>query len=173
MRADFAEPPRPFVCPVDGFPEADYLGSCFYDLWSFGGGAERHKCYALLYQLFAYFVAFEKASLWETEKYKLIEPAMEYLKAHIYDGDLKIEMLHKVSGISHTYFRQIFASRYGMSPRKFVLQKRLAHAKALLDSGDYDTVGEVSFSAGFNDPMYFSKVFKRVYGVSPSGSGKE
>jgi AraC-like DNA-binding protein len=38
----------------------------------------------------------------------------------------------------------------------------------MLESGDFDSIKEVALSAGYSDPLYFSKVFKKFYGFSPS-----
>lgn len=172
FEADFAFTPRPFLCSMEGFPESEYMGRCFSDLWNFGTQAGKYRCISLFFALLSHMSSAESASYCEKKKFALIEPAAEYLKVHTFDSSLKIECLHRLCGISHTYFRKIFVSRYGMTPQKYILTKRLAHAKSILDSGDYNTIGEVAASAGFNDPMYFSKAFKRVYGVSPSDAGK-
>ena len=39
---------------------------------------------------------------------------------------------------------------------------------SILESGDYDSIAEVSELVGYSDPLYFSKAFKKIYGFSPS-----
>ena len=106
-------------------------------------------------------------------KYSLIEPGVEYLKAHIHDISLKTEKLHLLSGISDTYFRKIFKSEFNMTPREYVLTRRLSDAKAIIESGDYDSISELSESVGYKDALYFSKAFKSFYGFAPSYIDKE
>lgn len=55
-----------------------------------------------------------------------------------------------------------------MNPQDYITAKRLFHAKSILDSGDFDSIREIALSVGYSDPLYFSKVFKKRYGVSPS-----
>ena len=105
----------------------------------------------------------------DKKKTNIIAPAVSYLKKHIYDCNLKIETLISLCGISGTYFQNIFQENYGVSPQKYILGKRLSHAKAIMDSGDFDTVSEIAASVGYSDPLYFSRAFKKRYGLSPMG----
>lgn len=89
----------------------------------------------------------------------------------MYDCSLNIHKLHNLCDISDTYFRQIFVSKFGTTPQKYITSRRLSHAKSIIDSGDFHTISEVAASVGFSDPLYFSKVFKKMYGVSPSDLG--
>lgn len=89
----------------------------------------------------------------------------------MYDCSLNIHKLHNLCDISDTYFRQIFVLKFGTTPQKYITSRRLSHAKSIIDSGDFHTISEVAASVGFSDPLYFSKVFKKMYGVSPSDLG--
>ena len=97
-----------------------------------------------------------------------IAPAVEYLQQHLFDADLSVGMLHTLCDISDTYFRKRFICKFGTSPKKYILEKRLSQAKAILDNREHTTVSEVAFSVGFEDPLYFSKVFRLRYGYPPS-----
>ena len=106
------------------------------------------------------------------KKYKLIKPGVEYLKANIYSPTLRIDKLHALCGISDTYLRRIFKERFHVTPQEYVLSSRLTHAKSILDSGDYDSIKEVSELVGYTDPLYFSKAFRKYYGFPPSDANK-
>ena len=69
--------------------------------------------------------------------------------------------------MSETYFRKIFADKYGISPKKYIINLKLNHAKRLLLSSKY-SVEEVCFKCGYSDVSMFSREFKKVVGVSPS-----
>ena len=171
FEGDFSQTPQPMCFDLDGFFEADYMASHLSDMWNFGTQAEKYRCISLVYALLAYLSSVEHANA--KEKFQIIEPAVAYLKEHIYDTELKIDKLHRLCGISGTYFRQIFAQRYGTTPKNYIIAKRVSHAKAIISSGDFHTVGEVAEAVGFNDPLYFSKVFRKRYGAAPSGVNKE
>lgn len=93
---------------------------------------------------------------------------MEYLKEHIFDCSLKAHELHTYCGVSDTYFRKTFVSQFGTSPQKYIINKRLTQAKNIIDNGEYDSISEVALSVGYEDALYFSKVFRNKYGTAPS-----
>lgn len=167
FQADIVNP-HPAAYSLENFYEAEYIGTNFSDLWNFGTPAEKYKCVSLFYNLLAYLSAAENAGYAEKRKFKIIAPAVSYLKEHIYDCTLKTDTLHRLCGISGTYFREIFVASYGMTPQDYIISKRLSHARSILDSGDFNSIREVAESVGYSDPLYFSKVFKKIYGVSPS-----
>lgn len=172
FQCDFAGETQPTSYSLENFYEADYISSYFSDMWNLGTQADRYKCLSHFYNLLSYLSTIENSNYSEKKSFKLIEPAISFLKEHIYDSSLKTYQLHRLCGISNTYFRQIFVSNFGIAPQDYIISKRLSHAKSIIDSGDFDTIGEVALSVGYNDPLYFSKVFKKMYGCSPSSVNK-
>lgn len=164
---NFKSPPEPISCSLDKFYDAEYMSSNISDMWNFGNSAEQYKCISLFYGLLSY-LAIEEGAKTDKHAYTVITPALDYLKKHIYDPSLKVDKLPRLCGISGTYFRQLFESIYATTPHRYILAKRLSHAKSIIAGGDYDTIAEVALLVGFNDPLYFSKVYKKAYGVSPS-----
>ena len=123
---------------------------------------------SVFYDLLSYLSLQEQMSESERSGYKLIEPAIEYLKANIFNTDFKIKKLHRLCGISDTYFRRIFEQQFEMGPKEYVLSERLSHAKTIIEDGDYTNIKEVARLVGYEDPLYFSKAFKKYYGFAPS-----
>lgn len=159
---------------IEIFSLKDYAGAYsmfegFSEIWNFGNQADKFKCLSDFYDLLSYILRIDHLNNADKENYRLLEPAIEYLKNHIYDSSLKIEKLHHLCGISDTYFRKLFISRYAMTPQKYVTSERLARARLIIESGDYDTLSSVSESVGYIDPLYFSKAFRKQYGFPPSG----
>ena len=138
-----------------------------YQNWSVQTPANQCRCMALLYELLSHFAGNGHEST-AGHTYSRIQPALKYLEAHIFDPELKISSLHSRCGMSDTYFRRIFLSRFGISPKRYVTDRRLAQAKAILDNGDFSTIGEVALMVGFEDALYFSKTFRSKYGYPPS-----
>ena len=171
FEGDFKEP-TPAVYSLENFRQADYICSHFVDLYKFGSQADRFECISLFYSLLSYVSNIENSNSDEGKNYNLIEPALKYLKEHIYDCSLKADKLHRLCGISDTYFRKIFISRFKTTVQEYIISKRISHAKSLIDNGDFDTIKEVALLSGYSDPLYFSRVFKKIYGVSPSQFNK-
>ena len=96
---------------------------------------------------------------------------MQHVIDHIVSNlerPLPVEELAKVAGLSRAHFSRMFAASEGMSPAAFVLQKRLQRAVSLLTRAVGLPVKEVAIMSGFEDPNYFAKVFRRVFGASPT-----
>ena len=120
--------------------------------------------YWLLSQLFEE----TKAPYHSTATLSLLDPAVAHLQTHLFDPNLKIDALPKLCGISGTYFRTLFAARFGCAPKKYILDRRLTHAQQLLSSGECSRVADAARLSGFEDALYFSRVFKNRYGHAPS-----
>jgi AraC-like DNA-binding protein len=74
--------------------------------------------------------------------------------------------------MGRTVFYQKLKAIIGLSPVDFIREMRIKRAKQLMESGEYN-VSSVAYMTGFNDPKYFSKCFKKQFGMSPSEYGKE
>ncbi len=134
--------------------------------WIFEDPSKRYQCYAMFYSLLA-----ENASCQDYHTFQqknLIKESLSYLEQHIFDKDISISRMIACSNVSETYFRQLFHSIYGVSPKQYIQDRRLAHAYTILESGDYSNICAIAAIVGYDDPLYFSRVFKRKYGISPS-----
>ncbi|MBR3359129.1 MAG: AraC family transcriptional regulator [Solobacterium sp.] len=75
---------------------------------------------------------------------------------------------------STEYLKRMFKQEMGMTPRQFLTEKRLENAaKNLLTGGESNNITQIARQCGFSDPLYFSKLFKSRYGVSPKNYKKE
>lgn len=162
----------PHSYSLENFYDADYIRTHFYTLWNWGNESEKYKCVSLFFSLVSYILMVEHTNYPDRKKFDIIEPAVKYLKEHIYDCSFKTEQLHLLCDLSNTYFRQIFLNKFGMTPQNYIISKRMSHAKLIIESGDFNTIKEVAESVGYKDPLYFSKVFKKRYGVTPSDTSK-
>ena len=68
--------------------------------------------------------------------------------------------------LSEGYFSHRFKKRMGISPMQYLNELRIEKAKELLETGTMN-ISNISAIVGFQDPLYFSKVFKRLMGASP------
>lgn len=78
----------------------------------------------------------------------------------------KIEKYAQLSGVSVTYFYRCFRKWSGKSPIEYRNMIRLSNAESLLRSTDMK-IQKISEAIGFEDPFYFCRLFKEVYGLSP------
>ena len=71
---------------------------------------------------------------------------------------------------NYDYLRKLFQKEMGQTPLKYMIELRMQKARSMLAAawtGEY-SVAEVAESCGFSDALYFSRVFKKHYGCSPS-----
>lgn len=129
---------------------------------------DRYALLAHFYEILSRLFEKGETAYHNTATLQLLDPAVDYLQQHLYDPGLSVGTLHSLCRVSDTYFRQLFIARFGVSPKKYVLQRRLSHAKSLLDSGECAGVSQAARLSGFEDALYFSKVFKARYGHPPS-----
>lgn len=102
----------------------------------------------------------------------LIKRTSDYIESHLSDPDLDIQSLCAEMGLSRSLFYNKFKSLTGMTPNAFLLNHRLKHAAALLTAQPHLSVTEVSEIAGFNNAAYFSRCFRKQFGVSPQAYRK-
>lgn len=70
-------------------------------------------------------------------------------------------------GMGRTVFFSKMKKITGYSPKEYIKLKRIKRAAELISTTNMP-IGEIGFSVGIEDPLYFSRVFKQVYGVPPS-----
>jgi AraC-like DNA-binding protein len=82
------------------------------------------------------------------------------------DYDLA-EYLHSLP-FSYDYLIKLFKNDLGITPHKYITELRLQAAADLLTLSRGNNISEIAHSCGFKDPLYFSRLFKKKYGTSPS-----
>ena len=80
--------------------------------------------------------------------------------------NLKLEEFATLSGKSITSFKKDFINTYNCTPGKWLLKRRLEHAKYLLEVTDKN-INELVFETGFENASHFIRVFKQAYGLAP------
>lgn len=103
----------------------------------------------------------------EKAEYDILTPAFDYIENNYSDNAINNCFLSELCGISEVYFRKLFAAGRGISPRQYILEVRIRHAKHLLTDTDM-TVGEISEQIGFSSVYHFCRAFKNRTGMTPS-----
>lgn len=89
-----------------------------------------------------------------------------YITQHLSE-ELDVSFLTQHFALSRTRLFCVFKECFGMSVSRYVQQKRIERAKTLLDTTSL-SVGEVALAVGYAEGNYFSKVFKKETGKSPT-----
>ena len=85
-----------------------------------------------------------------------------------YNEAISLDKLADIAHVNKYYLSHSFKKEYGSSPIDYMLKRRITEAKALLSSTDYSLI-QIAEQLGFGSPAYFSKCFRKVEGISPSG----
>lgn len=106
------------------------------------------------------------------EDTRMMDTLSTYLNGHIAHSELKVEELADAVHMGRTAFQQKIKEITGKTPMEFVRDIRMERAVYLLEHSS-DTVNQIAYAVGFSDPKYFSKVFKKHTGKTPSEYRKE
>lgn len=131
-------------------------------------GTDRYWILSDFYKITALLAQKKQPDLYDQAAFNLIEPALALIRKELYSPELKVGLLHVVCSLSDTYFRNLFVARFGVVPKQYILDRRLIHAKQLLESGECRFVSDAARLSGFEDPLYFSRIYKARYGHPPS-----
>lgn len=96
-----------------------------------------------------------------------ITRTLQHVSTHLSD-ELSVETLAEVAGLSRAHFSRSFASMTGLPPAEYVQQQRMRRAARLLMANRDMSVKEIAARCGMTENNYFSKVFRKIYGVSPT-----
>jgi AraC-like DNA-binding protein len=88
-----------------------------------------------------------------------------FMREHL-DQHLSLETLAKTANLSRFHFSKRYKRLTGYSPIKHFLNMKMEHACLLLDSSDL-TVQAIAAAVGYDDALYFSRLFKKTLGTSP------
>lgn len=93
------------------------------------------------------------------------DSACTMIQSLYHKPELRVDVLCKELHISRATLHRCFTNHCGISPGAYLLNYRMERAKELLSHGI--TAKATALSCGFTDPLYFSKVFRKTYGISP------
>lgn len=102
--------------------------------------------------------------------FKQILKAVAFIEQH-YSQELPVEEIARAAGLSAGYLSRQFKSFLGTSPSEYARSFRMAKASELLRREDL-SIAEVAHELGFADMALFSRQFRQVTGISPSGFRK-
>ena len=100
-----------------------------------------------------------------------IGKAIHFIETNFYNS-IYIQQLADLSFMSIRNFQRIFKEATGLSPNDYLLELRIQHASKLLTETD-SAIYSVSEQVGIADWFYFSKAFKKKFGVSPLAYRKQ
>src|SRR5271156_1642393 len=99
------------------------------------------------------------------------KPVLEYIEDTL-ESDASLSDLASLIGLSVSHFSHAFNAAYGVAPHRYILQRRIDRAKALLRNSGA-TVAAISARVGFSSQSRFAQIFARHTGITPSAYRQE
>lgn len=95
----------------------------------------------------------------------------EYIESH-YNENIDVQYLASIEGLSVSHYRMLFKKRFNTTPNEYITMKRINSACFYLRYSKR-SIERIAQIVGYNDTFYFSRVFKKKTGVSPSAYRRE
>lgn len=102
----------------------------------------------------------------EVAETDLLQTMKRYIQTHAHE-DLSLERIAATVDRNPFYVSKLFKEHFGMNYIDFLTEYRIEMAKQLMQETD-KSLKEITFEVGYNDPNYFSRVFKKLVGHSPT-----
>ena len=100
-------------------------------------------------------------------KNTMFEMVLEYVDNHYREPSLTLGHVAAIFSYTENYLSALFKKQMQLGFNQYVNHRRISYALRLIEEG-HDSVRDVAAACGFSDALYFSKVFKKKVGVSPS-----
>ena len=146
------------------------IAGCVRDMGS-SFDMERGRDLRLLGQLYLFLAALadtaepENARGSQGRREAYVAKAIEFFRMN-YARPIGVADAAARVGLDRSYFSEIFHAETGLSPRDFLIGLRMEKACQFLGNAGL-TIGDVARSVGYDDPLLFSKVFRKTRGLSP------
>ncbi len=167
FHADAQLSDKPFVYQCTNFDEFKRLFEKAEHIWLKKDAGYKYEAISVLYRILA---LLQKEQLEQSQRcpeYEKIRGAVEYINLNFRSGEIDLEHVASFCNMSYSYFRRLFTRCMGISPAKYIVEKKIEYAKDMLMTHQY-SISEVSDAVGFKDIYYFSHVFKKMTGTAPS-----
>ncbi len=154
---------------IEKFVPADYLEyrKLFEEalrVWNSKSVSYIHETASVVSRIFARLYMDNKKSNIKQHK---IGNSVEYIDNNCLRKDFKLSRAAEKSYISETHFRRLFKEEFGISPKQYIINRRIKRATSLIIAG-YHTLKEIASMCGYDDYKHFSVEFKKITGISPS-----
>lgn len=121
----------------------------------------------MVIKLLGYIISFEKQKGFSGKPIAKIIEAIRFEMRQNTNEEIDLMAMAEKHNVSYSFFRKMFKKYTGVSPGQYHLQLRITRAKELLVSTD-KSIKEISYELGFQSIFYFSNIFKKKEGVTPS-----
>ncbi len=98
--------------------------------------------------------------------HQILDQIINHLNDHL-AFDISLTELAAMVHYSPCHLNLLFRRRFGIPIRQYLIQQRMKHTAHLLKTTPRE-IKQIAYQVGFHDPLYFSRLFRQLYGSSPS-----
>ncbi|MDP4118281.1 MAG: AraC family transcriptional regulator [Bacillota bacterium] len=98
--------------------------------------------------------------------YVSMQRAKDYIDKN-FNKEIGVSDVAKYVFLSESYFSHCFTQNFGISPKRYILEKRIASAKTMLAETTMSS-GDISAAVGFSSPQRFNEIFRLIEGTTPT-----
>lgn len=96
-----------------------------------------------------------------------IGTVIKYIKDHLTDKDMSVDILAKKAYMSNSHFHRQFKNTLGISPIDYINSEKIKFAKKLIKEAKNLRISEIAYKSGFNNSSYFNRQFKKMELMTP------
>jgi AraC-like DNA-binding protein len=126
----------------------------------------RGYLYLILSNLEESYIMTEQKQKQRGKSSEYIESAVTFIEYN-YMKEITVQGIANYVGLERTYFSKLFHNSMGMSPQNYICQYRIEKACQLIKSTDLNNK-QIGQYCGVEDEFYFSRLFKRIKGITPA-----
>ncbi len=104
----------------------------------------------------------------KTRTHLVVKKAQLFIERHYARKNVTLELIAEHAAVSPSYISTVFKKELGLSVIEYLTATRLEAAKRLMDADPLGTIIAVADRVGYSDPYYFSKCFRKHFGVAPT-----
>ena len=97
-----------------------------------------------------------------------VKAAIEYVDRHFADPGISLTQISHIAAVNSSYLSTIFKQQTGSSIVEYITERRMIQALQTIAERPDAVLIDIAAEVGYRDPYYFSKCFKRRFGVSPT-----
>lgn len=159
------------VCVVEGSGAEDIAWVCRRARECFNGGEQKSQ--VILDGLGALLRSFIAAYCGTGAYSPVVRMVLAEVDKGLSDPTFSLENVLRNLPLNYDYIRKLFKREVGQTPLEYLTAKRMSLAREIILSGITNrysnyTVSQIAEMCGFAEPLYFSRVFKKYYGISPT-----
>lgn len=157
--------------PIFKYDKDEYIDQCFKDMVSTKAllKSREIRLTGLLYIFLSQLIEINRessfADLYENRREEYVKKAIQFIGMNYY-RKISVQEIARHLGLDRSYFCTIFKRALNMPPQEFLVNYRVNKACELMKNNSL-TIGDISRSVGYDDPLLFSKMFTKIKGISP------